>query len=299
MVSEPTVPLDDIAVVRRFNRTVTERVGALNEEYLARGRALGASRLLWEIDGDVTDVRVLRNRLGLDSGYLSRLLQRLEQDRLVTVEVSAGDGRVRTARLTRSGVDERRVLDECSDELAAAMLAPLDPDRRRRLVDAMATVERLLTAAAVTVDVEDPASVDAERCLTAYVDELDRRFESGFDVTTGISADPSELVEPHGVFLIARLRGEPVGCAALKLHGRRPAEVKRMWVASATRGLGVGRRLLGALEAEAVGRRVKALRLETNHALTEAIALYRSAGYAEVGAFNDEPHAHHWFEKRL
>jgi ribosomal protein S18 acetylase RimI-like enzyme len=72
-----------------------------------------------------------------------------------------------------------------------------------------------------------------------------------------------------------------------------------MWVADAVRGTGLGRRLLAALEAEAAARGVAVVRLETHRALTEAIALYRSAGYREVDRFNDERYAHHWFEKRL
>jgi ribosomal protein S18 acetylase RimI-like enzyme len=85
----------------------------------------------------------------------------------------------------------------------------------------------------------------------------------------------------------------------LKLHGRRPAELKRMWVAPTARGLGLGRRLLTELERLAREHGVRVLRLETNRSLTEAIALYRSAGYREVAPFNDEPYAHHWFEKRV
>jgi ribosomal protein S18 acetylase RimI-like enzyme len=72
-----------------------------------------------------------------------------------------------------------------------------------------------------------------------------------------------------------------------------------VWVADAARGLGIGRRLLAELEACAAESGGRAVRLETNRALTEAIALYRSAGYVEVPAFNDEPFAHHWFEKTL
>ena len=72
-----------------------------------------------------------------------------------------------------------------------------------------------------------------------------------------------------------------------------------MWVADAARGLGIGRRLLGELERRAPEAGVRTVRLETNRALEEAIGLYRSAGYREVEAFNDEPYAHHWFEKRL
>jgi DNA-binding MarR family transcriptional regulator/GNAT superfamily N-acetyltransferase len=285
--------------VRSFNRLVTQRIGALSEVYLARGRPLGASRVLWEIGEDGMDVRLLRARLDLDSGYLSRLLRQLERDGLVAVTSSPDDGRVRTARLSAAGRAERVVLDRLSDELARSLLEPLNDDQRERLVAAMATVERLLTAGLVRVAIERPTSRAARFCFASYFAELDARFDAGFDPGRSISADPEELVEPRGLVLVARLRGEPVGCGALKLHRREPAEIKRMWVAPAARGLGLGRRLLRELEDHARDRGATKARLETNRTLTEAIALDRSAGYVEVDPFNDEPYANHWFEKQL
>ena len=163
----------------------------------------------------------------------------------------------------------------------------------------METVARLLTAGLVEIAVEDPTTEAAQRCIGAYFAELDSRFDAGFDPALSITADASELIEPAGLLLLGRLRGEPIGCGALKFHGRAPVEIKRMWVAPSARGLGVGRRILAELEAHARRRRVKVVRLETNRSLDEAISLYRSAGYDEVDAFNDEPYAHHWFEKRL
>jgi DNA-binding MarR family transcriptional regulator/GNAT superfamily N-acetyltransferase len=285
--------------VRSFNRSVTQRIGALNDEYLARGRPLGASRVLWEIGADGTDLRTLRARLDLDSGYLSRLVRSLEQDGLVAVQPGTGDKRVRTVRLTDAGRAERDLLDRRSDELAASLLVSLSDVQRNRLVEAMGVVERLLTAGLVSVDIEDPASRAARFCIESYFAELDTRFEAGFDPGRSISADVDELTEPAGLLLVARLRREPIGCGALKLHGREPAEIKRMWVAPSARGLGVGRRILSELEEQARRRGVRLVRLETNKTLKEADGLYRSAGYLEVDAFNDEPYAHHWFEKRL
>jgi DNA-binding MarR family transcriptional regulator/N-acetylglutamate synthase-like GNAT family acetyltransferase len=289
----------DIRAVRHFNRTVTQRIGALDEDYLARRRPLGASRLLWEIGEDGTETLDLRRRLGLDSGYLSRLLRRLETEGLVTIGAADTDQRVRRVTMTAAGRRERRVLDERSDEIAEALLAPLDERRRAALVEAMATVDRLLTAAAVTIAAEDPASADATACLDAYYAELDRRFDGGFDVRRARSATPDELVEPHGLLLVARLHGQPIGCGALKLHGTAPAEIKRMWVSGDARGLGVGRRLLTELERAAAARGVRTVQLETNRSLGEAIELYRSAGYREIPAWNDEVYGDHWFEKDL
>src|ERR687883_836320 len=96
--------------VRRFNRTVTERVGALNDHFLGLDRPLGEARLLWEIGVDGCEVRLLRARLGLDSGYVSRLLRSLEAAGLVTVTASDADRRIRVARLTAAGRAERAAL---------------------------------------------------------------------------------------------------------------------------------------------------------------------------------------------
>jgi DNA-binding MarR family transcriptional regulator len=285
--------------VRSFNRLVTQSVGALQDHYLSRRLPLGEARVLWEIGADGCDVRTLRARLDLDSGYLSRLLRSLEAAGLVRVRPSAGDRRVRTASLTAAGRRERDLLDRRSDELAQSLLAPLSDAQRERLVTAMGEVERLLTAGLVRIDVVDPESAAALFCLGEYYAEIGRRFEGGFDHTISLAATPEQLRLPAGLFVVAFLHGEPVGSGALKFHGRRPAELKRMWVAPPARGLGLGRRLLVELERLAAEHGVRTLRLETNKSLVEAIALYRSSGWREVPAFNDERYAHHWFEKRL
>jgi len=288
-----------IGQIRSFNRVTTQRIGALDDAFLDRGRPLGQARLLWEIGPDGADIRRLRARLDLDSGYLSRLLRSLEHDGLVVVEPSPADGRVRTARLTSRGRAEHAELDRRSDEAAAAILRPLSAAQRARLTAAMAEVERLLVASAIQVGPRDPRRPDARWCLESYFAELAGRFDGGFDPARSISADDAELTPPAGLLLVATLHGGPVGCGALKFRHGAPTEIKRMWVAPAARGLGLGRRLLTELEAHAAARGTSAVRLETNRALNEAIGLYRSAGYREVAAFNDEPYAHHWFEKTL
>lgn len=285
--------------VRSFNRLVTERVGALNDHYLSRDRPLGEARVLWEIGREGSDVRRLRSRLELDSGYLSRLLRSLELAGLITVEPKSADRRVRTARLTAAGLAERELLDRGSDDLARSFLEPLSERQRERLVSAMAEVERLLTATLVEIRAVDPGEADAQFCLHEYFAELDRRFDTGFDPTADTSAELDELRPPAGIFLVATLRAEPVACGGLKLHDDEPADLKRMWVAPSARGMGLGRRLLVELESCAAAAGALAVRLETNKNLTEAITLYRSAGYREVAPFNDLPWAHHWFEKQL
>lgn len=152
---------------------------------------------------------------------------------------------------------------------------------------------------AVDVEVVDPEDPVAVECLGQYFAELRRRFEHGFDERTTLPLEATAMRLPHGMFLVARRSGEAVGCAALKLPPGAPAEIKRMWVAPTARGLGVGRRLLTELERRAAEHGYPAVRLDTNRSLVEAIAMYRTCGYREISAFNDEPFAHHWFEKAL
>ena len=291
--------VQSIQQVRSFNRTVAERTGVFGDRFLGRARPYGESRLLWEIGPEGIEIRALRSRLALDSGYTSRVLRSLERHGLVTVETSPDDRRVRRVTLTEAGLAERAELDRRSDDVARGFLEPLNDGQRARLVAAMADVERLLRASQVTLAVEDPAAPDAQWCIQQYFDELNVRFATGFDPARTIPADAHELTLPAGLFVVARLRSRPVGCGALRFHGDELADLKRMWVAPEARGLGLGRRLLQGLERLAGEHGVKVVRLETNGTLTEAIALYRSSGYQEVTAFNDEPYAHQWFEKRL
>ena len=297
----PTEPTEPTAVerVRAFNRAVTTRIGALEDHYLGSARSLGSSRVLWEVDVDGVHGRDIRERLELDSGYLSRLLRSLEREGLVTVGRSPADSRVRTVQPTDAGRAERAELDQRSDELAASVLAPLSDGQRARLIDAMGTVMRLLEAGLVQIEPADAASDDARRCLAAYYDELARRFPGGFDPGRSLHPDTLEFTEPTGLFVLARLHGRAIGCGAVLFHDDEPSYIKRMWVDDAVRGMGVGRRILAALEQVAREHGAASVTLETNASLTEAIAMYRASGYVEVEPFNDEVYADHWFEKRL
>jgi DNA-binding MarR family transcriptional regulator/GNAT superfamily N-acetyltransferase len=285
--------------VRSFNRLMTERIGVLDDHFLGKNHPLGEARLLWEIGRNGKSVLELRRQLGLDSGYVSRLLRSLEKQGLIVEKTTKNDRRIRFVSLTKSGFRERADLDRRADAFAESLLNPLSKDQREKLVVAMAQVERLLVASMVQITIADPASPDAKWCIDQYFTELDQRFESGFDPALSISADANELKPPAGLLLIAYLREKPIGCAALKFHKNSAAEIKRMWVARQARGLGVGRRLLSELENFAKKAGSNILHLETNRTLFEAIKLYRNSGYTEVKPFNDEHYAHHWFEKRI
>jgi DNA-binding MarR family transcriptional regulator/N-acetylglutamate synthase-like GNAT family acetyltransferase len=280
----------EIARVRSFNRLVTRQVGALSDRYLGR-LPLGEARVLFEIGsaGSATP-RDVRTRLGLDSGYLSRVLGSLKRHGFVEETPDPRDRRTKRLRLTAAGHAEQRKMDEASDALAAATLDPLSDEQRERLLSAENEVRRLLALSMFTVGLEDPASSDARWCLDHYYDELDERFEEGF-----AAPGPEEV----SAFVVARIGGEPAGCGALKTLEPGIGEIARVWVDRPHRGLGLGPRLLAALEEQAVRLGHRRLRLDTNRALDEAKAMYRSRGYAEIERYNDNPYANHWFEKVL
>ena len=286
-----SVPAADIDLVRGFNRLVTRQLGALDDPYLGR-RPLGECRVLYEIGLDGASARDVRARLGLEPAYLSRLVRSLERDGLV--EEASGE-----LRLTTRGRSLLRELDRDSDELAASVLAPLSDEQRVRLTRAQGEVRRLLAVSMVSVAGEDPASEDARWCLSHYFAELAERFEEHFDPGRTLPADAADLLPPAGAFLIARVGGEPAGCGALKTHRPGVGEIMRMWVDRAHRGLGIGARILDALEEQAIALGHRRVRLYTNRSLDEAKAMYRSRGYEEIPRYNDDPYANHWFEKRL
>ena len=283
--------MDQIEAVRDFNRYYTQRIGALDDHYLGQRRPLREARLLFEI-GDGAELRELRGRLGLDSGYLSRLLRALQKDGLVTVGAHPGDGRLRFARLTASGVRERADLDARSRESVESLLGALSPAERDELVAAQSRVRHLLRKATVTIaDIPDD-SAEARECLRAYAAELAVRFPEGYD-TAALTAPGSTAS-----FLVAREAGRPVGCVAW-CRGASFGEVRHLWVAPPARGLGLGRRLLSAVEAAIAAQGFGVARLGTHPALTEAIGLYLSSGYAPIPRYGTSPYDQLAFAKTL
>src|SRR5918996_900120 len=265
----------DIALVRSFSRLVTRHVGALHDRYLGH-RPLGEARVLFEIGAEGATPRDIRARLGLDSGYLARLLRSLQRDGLVEERPNPADRRTKRLVLTAAGRTEMAELDRISDELAASALAPLTADQRRRLLAAQAAVRRLLAISMVDIGPEDPASADARWCLAHYFAELAERFEEPFDPARTLPTGADDL------FLLARFGGQPAGCGVLKALSPGCGEILRMWVDRPHRGLGIAGRLLDALEQHAAARGHETVRLYTNRTLDEAKALYRARGYVEI-----------------
>ncbi len=147
--------------------------------------------------------------------------------------------------------------------------------------------------------VVDPASPGAQRALGRYLAELASRFPEEFDAAAALAEAGDCFRPPQGVFVVAGPVDDPVACGAvLFLDGQR-GEIKRMWVSPTTRGQGVATSLLSYLE-EVVRQSGRAqVVLDTNRALTEAVALYEKRGYLPTVRYNDNPHAHLWFNKSL
>jgi DNA-binding MarR family transcriptional regulator/GNAT superfamily N-acetyltransferase len=289
--------LDAISRVRRFNRAVTSEVGALDTSFLGRGRPLGAARVLNAIGHGRADVGELRDYLGLDSGLMSRLLRSLEDEGLIATMPHPDDARRRIAKLTRSGRNEFGAYESISNAQAELLLGR--HSKPELLLAAMDMIASAFGQSHIRIEQVDPRADAARYCLGEYYGELSRRFKGGFEVSLSRDPDATDMISPRGAFFVAMSDGLPLGCVGLKGDRGELAEIKRLWVAPAARGLGLGKRLMEAAENAARSLSVKILRLDTNSTLTEAGQLYRSTGWTEIERFNDDPYPDLFFEKRL
>ncbi|WP_349979435.1 helix-turn-helix domain-containing GNAT family N-acetyltransferase [Shimia sp. SDUM112013] len=289
--------LDPIARIRRFNRAVTRATGALDQSFLGRGRPLGPARVIHAIGHKGGDLETLRVYLGLDKTVLSRLLKSLQDEGLITLHIAPQDGRRRVAELTKAGQTELAAYDALSNAQARDLL-----DRHvssETLLQAMDLIASALGQDEVVLRETDPRSPDALFCLHAYYDELARRFKTGFDVNLSRDPDAADMLRPRGTFIVAFSDGMPLGCVGLKGTDKDFAEIKRLWVSPSARGLGMAHRLMHRVEEVARDLGITTLRLDTNSALPEAVALYRNTGWTEIDRFNDDPYPDHFFEKHL
>jgi GNAT superfamily N-acetyltransferase len=154
-------------------------------------------------------------------------------------------------------------------------------------------------SAEVTFSRVDAGSTEARWALTQYFDELERRFTGGFKTDEALDEATPSFRPPSGLFVIATLGDDVVGCGGVQWIDGATGEIRRMWVDSARRGVGLGKRLLGHLESEVRSSGRTRVVLDTNECLTEAISMYRGLGYHDIERYNDNPYAHHWFEKLL
>ena len=288
---------DQIARIRNFGRSVAVEVGALEDSFLDRGRPLGAARVLNAIGLGYENVSELRAFLKLDTGLLSRLLRGLETDGLIDTQPNPHDRRGRISRLTEKGQKEFEIYETLSNERAARILAR--HKNAPRLLNAMDVVTMALSREDIAFEEADYASAIARQCLSAFAAELSTRLNLEFDLKKSGDPELSQMKHPHGTFVVARLGEMPVGCVGVKGNGDTLAEIKRMWITPAARGLGLARRLMTTAEDAARSIGIKTLRLDTNSTLFEAVGLYRNMGWIEIDRFNDDPYPDLFFEKRL
>ncbi len=288
---------DHISRVRRFSRAVAVEVGALEDSFLDRGRPLGAARVLNSIGHGFQNLSELREHLRLDTGLLSRLLRGLEAEGLVVTSTNPDDRRGRIAQLTPKGLREFEIYEELSDGRARSILERHKSSKR--LLEAMDIVTVVLSRNEIVFEEVDYASEIATKCLNAFAAELSQRLNLVFDLK--LSGDPelSQMAHPNGSFVVARLGEMPLGCVGIKGNGGPIAEIKRMWIAPAARGLGLAQELMTNAEVAAAELGIKTLRLDTNHRLKEAVGLYLKMGWVEIERFNDDPYPDLFFEKHL
>lgn len=286
-----------ITRIRRFNRAVVRETGVLDQSYLGRGRPLGPARVLHAIGPDGAELETVRQYLGLDKTLLSRFLKSLQDEGMITLERDATDGRRRVARLTKSGLGEHTAYNALSDAQADAMLTR--HPRASVLLEAMDLIASALGQDDITFVTVDPRAPNALYCLEEYYGELDRRVAGGFDVNLSADPEATDMMAPRGAFLLAMSDGLPLGCVGVKGTDKGYAEIKRLWISPAARGLGLAKRLMTQAETAACDLGIALLRLDTNSALPEAVKLYQTTGWTEIECFNDDPYPDFFFEKAL
>jgi len=280
-----------IDAVRRFNRFYTRRIGVLRAGLLGSPYRLAEARLLYELaQGGQATASALGRDLGLDLGYLSRLLQGLKRRGLVRARRAAHDGRQSLLTLTAKGRQAFAVLDLRSREATGAMLAPLPEHDRERLVGAMRTVEGLLSnkrnnkRGEIALREHRPGDLGwiVHRHGALYAEEYgwDERFEA---LVAGIVAKfVKHFDAARERCWIAEIDGERVGAVLCVKQSRSTAKLRLLIVEPAARGRGLGRRLVEECIAFARTRGYRKLALWTQSNLAAARAIYKRCGFRRV-----------------
>ncbi len=299
----PAPPADSrVDVVRRFNRFYTRRIGALRAGLLDSPFSLAEARVLYELaHRDRPAAAGLAKDLGLDAGYLSRLLRGLERRRLIRRERSESDGRQSLLSLTADGKRTFGTLDTRSAAEVRAMLGNLSEAGQRRLVEAMLDVERLLGARSepkvpYLLRPHRPGDMGwvVHRHGALYSQEYgwDERFEAL--VATIVAKFIDNLDPKRERCWIAERDGEIVGSVFLVSKSPTVAQLRMLYVEPKARGLGIGKRLTDECERFAREKGYRKIVLWTNSILHAARHIYEAAGYRLVA---EEPH--HSFGQRL
>ena len=297
-------PANGIDAVRSFNRFYTKQIGVLEEGLLRSAFSLTEARLLYELDqrGETT-ATALVEALEINPGYASRLLGRLQRKGLLRRRPSATDGRLSLLSLTAKGARDFAELDAASRSDVAAMLEPLEPADRKRLVGALATVERLLSPAGTPrapylLRPPDPGDLGwvVHRHGALYAREwgYDETFEALVAEIAAAFVRDFDPKRERG--WIAERDGENVGSVFLvrDAEADATARLRLLLVEPKARGLGIGRRLVDECIRFARQRGYQRIRLGTHDELVAARHIYASAGFRVV---NSEASAS--FGKRL
>jgi len=291
------VPADRIAAVREFNRMYTKIVGVLDERMLNTPYSLTEVRVLFELSQrDSLPVTVLRQTLGLDAGYLSRLLARFESDGLVARERSSTDGRAQVVALTAAGKEVFTKLDSLSSEQVGRLLAGLTEDNQRRVVQAMDMIRAQLgdRPRPETVVLRPPRVGDygwiIHRHGAVYAQEYgwDASFEA---LTARVVADYLDDHDPkREAGWVADLHGELAGCVFCVRKDDHTAKLRLLLVEPNARGYGVGSRLVKECVNFARRAGYRAMELWTVDLLVAARRIYQYEGFQLV----DEEKARHF-----
>lgn len=287
---------ESIAAVRRFNRFYTRRIGVLRDGLLDSDFSLTEARVLYELshrDG-VTATGIARE-LGLDPGYLSRILRGFERGGLVSRMPSPADARQSILALTTEGRKAYAALDARSQAEVAAMVDALPADGRRRLTAAMRTVETVLDGRAdgpppILLRPHRPGDVGwiVHRHAVLYTGEYG--WNAGFE--TLVAEIAARFLAGHDpsreICLIAELADSMAGSVMVVRDSDEVARLRLLLVEPDARGHGIGRRLVEESIRFARGAGYRALTLWTNDVLTAARRIYEAAGFRLVG---EEPHS--------
>ncbi|MGJ5813887.1 GNAT family N-acetyltransferase [Paludibaculum fermentans] len=291
--------VDQVAVVRDFNRFYTARLGLLRKRHLDGVFSLTEARILYEVGTTPnTTAATLRGRLGLDAGYISRLLALLTKRKLIRQTASRLDGRERLLTLAAAGEAAVARLDEQSSLQIQELLSDLSPEDREVLVQSLSKVRTILSregGEAVKVVRLSESNDDALRLLHEY-----------YEAVGVVQRDDHESIEKmiHGSssgLWLAYLNEEAVGCVALKRLPSVPCavECKRLYVRPSARGRHIADKLLDALEEFARSHGKRWIYLDSYDDLKVAIALYRKRGYLHCERYNDNPQATVFLRKFL
>ncbi|TAJ56430.1 bifunctional helix-turn-helix transcriptional regulator/GNAT family N-acetyltransferase [Variovorax sp.] len=282
------VPVEAVKAVRRFNRFFTRQAGVL-EPYLGGALPLTEVRVLYELaHRDALVATDLARELGLDGGYLSRILKRFETEGWIVRSPSPRDARQSLLTLTEAGHAAFAPLQQKSREEAAALLAPLPPREREQVVEAMGRIERLLDPAAPraptrTVVLRDPKPGDMGWVVQQHGELYAREYgwNSEFEALVAeIVAQYLRKFQPEWEKgWIAELDGERVGAIFVVRKSATTAQLRLLLLTPAARGLGLGSRLTDECIAFARAKGYRKMVLWTNSCLTAARAIYAKRGF--------------------